>query len=65
MTDLSRNHIENLKKRLDDLEKILALNEKAIIVYGDFMTEEAIGIIRAQNTLVKLEIQEIQSEIGA
>ena len=65
MTDLSRNHIENLKKRLEDLEKILALNEKAIIVYGDFMTEEAIGIIRAQNALVKLEIQEIQSEIGA
>ena len=65
MNDLSRNHVENLRKRLEDLEKILALNEKAIIVYGEFMTEEAIGIIRAQNALVALEINEIKSELGA
>ena len=65
MYDKSRNHKENLMKRLQDLEKILALNEKAIIVYGDSMTEEAIGVIRAQNALVALEIEEIKKEIGA
>ena len=65
MFDKSRNHKENLMKRLQDLEKILALNEKAIIVYGDSMTEEAIGVIRAQNALVALEIEEIKKEIGA
>ena len=64
MTDLSRNHIENLKKRVDDLEKILALNERAIILYNDLLTGEGIGIIRAQNEIVKLEIQRIQSVIG-
>lgn len=65
MYDKSRNHKENLMKRLQDLEKILALNEKAIIVYGDSMTEEAIGVIKAQNALVALEIEEIKKEIGA
>lgn len=65
MFDKSRNHKENLVKRLEDLEKILALNEKAIIVYGDSMTEDAIGIIRSQNALVALEIREIKSQIGA
>lgn len=65
MFDKSRNHKENLMKRLQDLEKIRALNEKAIIVYGDSMTDEAIGVIRAQNALVALEIEEIKKEIGA
>lgn len=64
MTDLSRNHIYALKNRLNDLEKIIALNEKAILVYGDFMTEESIGVIRAQNQLVALEIKEIKKELG-
>ena len=64
MNDLSRNHVENLRKRLEALEKILALNEKAIIDYGEFMTETAIGIIRAQNALVGLEIMEIKNELG-
>ena len=65
MFDKSRNYKENLAKRLEDLEKILALNEKAIIVYGDSMTEDAICIIRAQNAIVALEIKEIKSQIGA
>lgn len=64
MFDKSRNHKENLMKRLKDLVKILALNEKAITLYGDSMTEEAIGVIRAQNALVALEIEEIKKEIG-
>ena len=65
MYDKSRNHKENLMKRLKDLEKILALNEKAIMVYGDSMTKETIGVIRAQDALVALEIKEIKKEIGA
>lgn len=64
MTDLSRNHIYALRNRLNDLEKIIALNEKAILVYGDFMTEESIGVIRAQNQLVAFEIKEIKKELG-
>ena len=64
MNDSSRNHIKYLKERLADLEKILALNEKSIIVYGDLMTEEAKGIIRSQNAIVTLEIETIKNELG-
>jgi len=64
MNDSSRNHIKYLKERLADLEKILALNEKSIIDYGDLMTEEAKGIIRSQNAIVTLEIETIKNELG-
>lgn len=63
--DNSRNHREKLLNRLHDLEKILVLNEKALIEYSEIMTEESVGIIRSQNALVALEIKNIKDELGA
>lgn len=62
MTDNSRNHIANLKKRLEVLEKTLYLNRASLVEYND-MTEEQVGIIKAQNALIVLEIDEINKEL--
>ena len=64
MFDLSKSHREAVYNRIDDLEKTLQLNVKAIEEYGEFMTDEHIGIIRSQNALIDLEIAELKKEIG-
>lgn len=63
MTDNSRNHIANLKKRLEVLEKTLYLNRASLVEYYNDMTEEQVGIIKAQNALIALEIDEIEKEL--
>ena len=63
MTDNSRNHIANLKKRLEVLEKTLYLNRASLVEYYNDMTEDQVGIIKAQNALIALEIDEIEKEL--
>ena len=61
--DKSRNHIEAVEKRIEDLNKIIALNDKCLKEYAEFLTPEYIRVVEAQNELMIIERDELKKEL--
>lgn len=61
--DRSRNFIEVTNKKIAELKKTIALNDRCIVEYAAFCTPEYLAVVSAENEALRAQLAILESEV--